>query len=92
MAQPSPETQMQTDVSGLVHNLRYGEQQEVGRAMTPTLEVVRDEDIERRRIELIRRAGLSVPKMREMAKTYDLDQEHQAILREIDELDFLSGK
>lgn len=61
------------------------------RLMSPTIEVLDIREIKRRRKALLVRAGMSVKKMRRMVEAYTLDQEHQAILRQIDELDFLAG-
>ena len=57
--------------------------------MSPTLLVLRDEDLRKRKAELLKRAGKSVSAMRALASNYELDQECQAILRQIEELDFL---
>ena len=51
---------------------------------------MKDDEIELRRRDLIRRAGMGVDKMRKRATEYTLDQERQAILRQIDQLDFLA--
>ena len=70
----------------LVHEQRHKD----GKSMTPTLIVMKDDEIELRRRDLIRRAGMGVDKMRKRATEYTLDQEPQAILRQIDQLDFLA--
>ncbi len=60
--------------------------------MSLVLEVLDSAGIERRRGELLSRAGMSANRMRELAEKFKLDQEGQAILRQLDELDFLSGE
>lgn len=57
--------------------------------MTPTVLVLKDDELIARRAALVKRAGKSVEQMRKLAGVYQLDQERQAILRQIDELDFL---
>jgi len=59
--------------------------------MTPRVELLEARDIDARRKALLKRANMSVRKMRKLAAQYSLDQEHQAILRQIEELDFLAG-
>lgn len=57
--------------------------------MSPTLEVLREEDIIARRDELLARAGMGLDEMREADAEYRLDQDHQAVLRRLDELAYL---
>jgi hypothetical protein len=58
-----------------------------------SMSVVLDRDsIGERRDELLQRAGMSLSQLRERQAAYELDQNQQAILRRLEELEFLEGR
>jgi len=60
--------------------------------MSPVLEVFDAAAIAARRAELVAQAGIPIERMRKLAANFKLDQERQAILRQLDELDFLASE
>ncbi|MCL9664777.1 hypothetical protein L2091_05985 [Curtobacterium albidum] len=59
--------------------------------MVPTVIYLDHEAIEARRADLLQRANMPLDVMRSKGANYQLDPEEQAILRALDELDFLAG-
>lgn len=60
--------------------------------MTPTLFVLDHDEIRAREAELLGRTDKSLHELRALAASYELPQEEQAILRRLEELEFLAGR
>ena len=60
--------------------------------ISPHVEILSAADIEERRAELLRRSGMSLDELRERSADYELDQIEQAILRQLEELEFLARR
>ena len=55
------------------------------------VEYVTDEDIIAERATLLQRAGMTEEELVERARAYELDQHQQAILRQLDQLNYLTS-
>jgi len=60
--------------------------------MTPASIVLSPEDISVRRAELMERSGMTLEELRDKNDSFELDQNGQAILRRLEELEFLEGR
>jgi len=60
--------------------------------MTPPITILTPAEIEDRRKTLLAQAGLDLATLRERGETYQLSPEQAAILRELDDLEFLAGE
>lgn len=60
--------------------------------MPPTIEYLNAHEIQTRRTELLRRAGLELATLKERAAQYRLSPEQSAILDELEDLEFLAGE
>lgn len=57
--------------------------------MVPVVNYLTKSDIDARRAELLARVALPIDELRKRGAAYTLAPEEQAILRELDELDYL---
>lgn len=60
--------------------------------MTPTSVILDASGISHRRAELVRSAGMGLERLRERDAHFDLDLREQAVLRRLEELEFLEGR
>lgn len=60
--------------------------------MTPTSTVLSTDDVRARRRALLSRAGMSLHELRDRDARFGLSPKKQAILRRLEELEFLEGR
>jgi len=60
--------------------------------MSPTSVVLDSGSISARRSELLERAAMTLDEMRDRQADFELDQGQQAILRRLEELEYLEGR
>jgi hypothetical protein len=75
-------------------NVRLAPERKGGPPVTPppVVEILRPDELRRRRVELLARAGMTADELRAGADDYTLSADLTVMADELDEIDFLLGE